>query len=180
MIVLLSYAKHKETLIVTNVIALVSVVESIGILAQIGLSFQMGIFSTFGLSMVSGVFLYGSNAFFTLVYMKQVGADLALKYWNTRYKPTNNLIKIAGGLCNFKVYRLIYGKLFGKDRFNAAFDDPQVFFKPFTLISVFAIITSVLPILVGNICGLIFIEYGYQLQMNCIELSVIEVALVIL
>ncbi len=44
----------------------------------------------------------------------------------------------------------------------------------------FAIITSVLPLLVANICGLIFIEFGYQLQMNCIEMSIIEVILVAL
>ena len=62
---------------------------------------------------------------------------------------------------NFKLFRLIYGRLFGKDTFNAAFDDPQAFFKPFTLTSVFGIITSVLPVLVGSICGLIFLEYGY-------------------
>jgi ABC-type sugar transport system permease subunit len=70
---------------------------------------------------------------------------------------------LLGGLSNFKLFRFIYGQLFGQDHFNAAFDDPQAFFKPFTLTSVFAIVTSVLPILVANICGLIFIQYGYQL-----------------
>jgi hypothetical protein len=81
---------------------------------------------------------------------------------------------------NFKIFRFIYGHLFGKDNFNAAFDDPQSFFKPFTLATVFAIVTSVLPLLVANICGLIFIEFGYQLFINCIEMTIIEVLLLAL
>lgn len=81
---------------------------------------------------------------------------------------------------NFKLFRLLYGHLFGLDHFNAAFDDPQVFFKPLTLATVFALITSVVPLLVANICGLIFIEFGYQLSINCIEMTVIEVLLLAL
>jgi hypothetical protein len=78
------------------------------------------------------------------------------------------------------MFRFIYGHLFGKDNFNAAFDDPQSFFKPFTLATVFAIVTSVVPLLVANICGLIFIEFGYQLFINCIEMTIIEVLLIAL
>ena len=59
------------------------------------------------------------------------------------------------------MFRIIYGRFFGKDNFNAVFDDPVSFFKPFTFVSVFGLITSMLPILVANIIGLVFISYGY-------------------
>jgi hypothetical protein len=85
-----------------------------------------------------------------------------------------------GCAVNFKIFRLLYGHLFGRDHFNAAFDDPQSFFKPFTLATVFSLVTSVVPLLVGNICGLIFIEFGYQLSINCIEMTVIELLLLLL
>jgi hypothetical protein len=75
---------------------------------------------------------------------------------------------------------VIYGRLFARDDFNAAFDDPQAFFKPFTLTSIFGIITSTLPVMVGSICGLIFLDFGYQLTINSIEMILIETVLVIL
>jgi ABC-type sugar transport system permease subunit len=90
-----------------------------------------------------------------------VSSDLAFKYWAKNYRITYKSLLWAGALVNFKLHRFIYSHLFGKEHFNAAFDDPQTFFKPFTLTSIFAIVTSVLPLLVANICGLIFLEFGY-------------------
>ena len=62
----------KKTQIVTNLIASLSFVETIGLLAQLVLSYQMGIFSTFGLSLLAAFFLHGTNLFFCLVFSKQV------------------------------------------------------------------------------------------------------------
>ena len=70
---------------------------------------------------------------------------------------------IVGTIFNFKFYRTIYGRFFGMEKFNASFEDPQHFFRPFTFISIFSILTTMLPLLVGNIIGLVFISYGYEL-----------------
>ena len=67
--------------------------------------------------------------------------------------------------------------MFGLDHFNATFEDKNSFFKPFTFISIFYIITTVLPLLVANIFGLVFIEWGYQITMTCLEMTIIEVVL---
>lgn len=72
------------------------------------------------------------------------------------------MILALGGLVNFKLFRLIYGRLFARPHFHAAFDDPTAFFRPFTLISVFSLVTTMLPVLVASIAGLVFIDYGYQ------------------
>lgn len=37
-----------------------------------------------------------------------------------------------------------------------------------------------LPLIVADICGIVFIEYGYQLTMTCIEMTIIELTLLIL
>lgn len=47
-----------------------SLVETIGILMLIGLAYEMGVYSTFGLALVALIFLYGSNLFFTIVFLK--------------------------------------------------------------------------------------------------------------
>ena len=84
---------------------------------------------------------------------------------------------VIGSVLNFKFYRVIYGRFFGKDHFNAVFDDPEIFFKPFTLISVFSLVTTMLPVFVANIIGLVFVDYGYQVEMTCIELTIIEIVM---
>ena len=84
----------------------------------------MGIFSTFGLTLVGAFFLYGSNLFFCMIFLKQVTQDLAFKYWSQNYHRTYKWILILGALSNFKLFRLIYGQLLGKEQFNAAFDEP--------------------------------------------------------
>lgn len=87
---------------------------------------------------------------------------------------------VIGSIVNFKFFRVIYARFFGKDNFNAAFDDPEAFFKPFTLVSIFSLLTTMLPLIVANIIGLVFIEFGYQVQMCCIELTIIELVLLAL
>lgn len=128
----------------------------------IGMAYEIGVYSTFGLALVALLFLYGCNLFFTIVFMKQVSTDSAFKYWGLTYKITMNTVIVIGSVMNFKFFRVIYGRFFAKDHFNAAFDDPEAFFKPFTLVSVFSLLTTMLPILVANIIGLVFIEFGYQ------------------
>ena len=55
-----------------------------------------------------------------------------------------------------------------------------MFFKPFAQVSVFSVVTTSLPLLIGCICGLIFMPLGYQFTVTCIEVAVIEVLEVIL
>ena len=140
----------------------------------------MGVFSTFGLQLVAGVFLFGCNLFFSILFLKQTPLDNAFKFWTKNFKFTMKLIVGISGALNFKLFRIIYGRFLNKPHFNAVFDDPQVFFKPFTLVSIFSVVTTMLPIIISNICGLVFIEYGYQFTMTCIELTIIELVILAL
>lgn len=100
-----------------------SFIETVGIVAQLVQSYLMGIFSTFGLTLLSAFFLYGTNMFFCLIFIKQVTQDLAFKHWVKQHKFTYKTVLTLGGLMNFKLFRVIYGQFFGRDNFNAAFDD---------------------------------------------------------
>jgi len=84
---------------------------------------------------------------------------------------------VFGATLNFKFFRMVYGGLFGLDHFNAPFNDSESFYKPFTFISIFSIVTTTLPLLVASIVGLAFIEFGYQIYITGIEMLIIEVLL---
>lgn len=180
LIILVSWVKYKQTLISSNVIAAMSMVKTIGLLMQIILAYEMGVYSTFGLSLTAAFFLYGSNLFFSALFLKNVSNDSAFKHWRLSYRITYGTVVLLGSGVNFKVFRVIYGRFFNLDNFNAPFDEPQQFFKPFTFISVFSLVTTMLPILVANIVGLVFIDFGYQVQMCCIELTIIELVMLAL
>jgi hypothetical protein len=75
---------------------------------------------------------------------------------------------------------MLYCKFFGKEYFNAPFTEPTLFYRPFNLTSLFAIVTVSLPIIVSSIIGLIYVRWGYQLYITCIELLLIEITLLAL
>ena len=176
----LSYYRTKQTRVSTNLIAVISFIESVGIFVQTIEAYNMGVYSTFALTLLSLLFTYGCNMFFCIIYLKQVATDQAFKYWAANYSMSQNAIIAFGSLVNFKMFRLSYGRFLAKDYFNAVFEDPEIFFKPFTFISVFSILTTMMPLLVANIIGLVFIDFGYQVQMSCIELTIIEIVLLAL
>lgn len=68
--VLIAKAKSKQTIIVSNIIAFISLVEAVGIFMQVILAYQIGLFATFALSLISILFLYGCNFFFWILYLK--------------------------------------------------------------------------------------------------------------
>ena len=161
--VFVSYSKSRLTRVSSSLIALFSLMETVGLLVQTVLAYAMGVYATFALSLVALLFQYGCNLFFTMVYVKNVlSEDQAFKHWAAQYPGTQNAVVVTGTLVNFKVYRGIYCRLFSKPQFNSVFEDPEIFFKPFTMISVFSLLTTMVPLLTANIIGLVFLEYGYQ------------------
>jgi len=90
-----------------------------------------------------------------------VRQDQAFKYWTINFSTTTNVVATIGTAINFKFYRMIYGRFLGFDKFNASFEEPNVFFKPFVFVSAFSIVTTMLPLLVGSVIGVIFINFGY-------------------
>lgn len=57
---------------VTNIVCAISIFETIGLLMLVSMTYEMGVYSAFGLSLVALIFLYGSNVFFAVVFVKQV------------------------------------------------------------------------------------------------------------
>ena len=70
LMVIVSYVRKRETQVVSNLIAVWSLIETVGIFVEIILGYLMGIYSAFGLSLVSGLFLIGCNLFFCIIYDK--------------------------------------------------------------------------------------------------------------
>ena len=79
----------------------------------------------------------------------------------------------ALGVFNFKMFRLLYCRMFGRNEFNAPFTESNLFYRPFNLTSLFVLVTVSLPLIVSSIIGLIYVSWGYQLYITCIEMLII-------
>ena len=67
--------KNKESRFYPNIICVLSVLETIAIISIIIFAKQYGISPTFYLSLCGGIFLYGLNMFFTMIYFTQMKKD---------------------------------------------------------------------------------------------------------
>ena len=69
-----------ESRFFTNMICVLSVLETISIISIIIYAEQYGVYLTLYLSLGAGFFLYGLNIFFTIIYVTQIRKDSAFKY----------------------------------------------------------------------------------------------------
>ena len=174
-----SKIKKRDSLLIANLTCVTAFMETLTIVVLIAQASDYGIVPTFYLGLVGFVFLFSGNAFFTLMYVNQVKTDTAYKHWYPKNSKVATAIQILG-LFNFKIYRLLYAKLFGKMCFNAPFNDPSMFYRPFNLTSLFAIVTVTCPLIVSSIIGLIYVRWGYQLYITCVELLFVYLVLIAL
>jgi hypothetical protein len=84
------------------------------------------------------------------------------------YNPKiSTIASMMGIFFNFKVYRLLFGRLFGKDEFNAICMEPVVFYRPYLLSNILCFICTMLFVIIGSSFGLLHVFWGYQLMLTC-------------
>ena len=126
------------------------------------------------------MFTIAINLFFQVVFQKQVMNDSTFRHWATYNKCTVRTITAFGFIFSFKVYRLLYSKFFGATRFDAPFDDSYKFFTPLNIASFMKLLLVKIVCMAACIFGIIYIDWGYQALIECIEFLIIEVIMLCL
>ena len=162
-----------------NMIAMASLLETVGLLSLCGLTGEYGITPSFYLSLLSVCFLYGMNLFFQLIYQKSMKEDSAFKYWEQEYEHSTLGVVMVGLIFNFKAYRMFYSRYQNKEQFNAVFQDDETFYRATIFTSVFSILFVTLPLLVASVFSFFYIPLWYQLKMFCVECVIIELTLLV-
>jgi len=78
------------------------------------------------------------------------------------------------------MFRLLYSRFRDRKEFDAVFTDELILYRTIMFSSVFYILFVSLPVLVASIFGLLHIQWGYQLQMFCLEMAAIESIILVL
>lgn len=85
-----------------------------------------------------------------------------------------------GFVINFKIHRMFYSRFWGKRDFEAVFNDEIMFYRSVMFSSLVYIICCIVPILISSVFVIIYVPFGYQLQMFGLEMFIIEVMILIL
>ena len=105
--------------------------------------------------------------------------DSAFKYWEQDFQISTYGIVYTGFFGNFKVFRMLYSRFNNRREFDAVFTDELILYRTIMFTSVIYILLVALPILVACIFVLVYIRFGYQLQMFGIEMCLIEISMFI-
>ena len=179
LIPVLSKITKRETRLIANIIVFWSVMETICIFGLLWLAVDFGIKPVVYLTLAAVLLHYMINFFFAIVFCNQVRMDKTFRHWCTYHTCGMTTITVVSCVFNFKIYRLVYSRLFGRDDFNAPFDDAYMFFRPFNLVSFINLFTVKTLSLIGACFTIVYVSWGYQLFIVACEMIVIQVVLLI-
>jgi len=168
----------------TNILLQISGLLTIAFLVQFihSLITVNGIYSVVS-SIIGFCVMVGLNVIFTIIFCKNLTNDPRYIMWEKQRNIASKVIPIISSIFSFHIYRIFYSRYLGTTHFSCAFKEYQKYWDMiniFTIISIFAVYGV---IIVGDIIGLIFIPYVYQLNITIIEtctLSVLVIALSII
>lgn len=181
LIVIVLYIKKKkpESRFITNIIVFWGFVEFIGMWLIFGLAASFGIAPVVFMLAIALLFMVATNVFFFIVFQRQIMNDTTFFHWVNYNKKTVKYISIVALIFNFKVYRLLYSKFCGDERFNAPFENPYKFYTPLNLASFLNLLLTMLVSLIACFFTLYYVPWGYQLTVECAEFVIIEIAMIV-
>lgn len=80
--------------------------------------------------------------------------------WRRSHKHSKRCIQCVSLSFSFKFSKMFYSKFLGWDNFNARFDSPGGFQYPLFSLSLCNALTTLLPIILADILGLIILSWG--------------------
>jgi hypothetical protein len=158
---IVSKIMKRESRLVSNLIGFECVMEPVACIILIVQGQVFGITPVVYLCVFALIFHYCTCLFFTLIFLKTVPTDTAFKHWQNYHTRVSNTLTFLGMIFSFKVYNLLFGRLFGKEEFNAVLQDPYIFYRAFNLSNLFAIIFVKLPLIIAAAFGLVHVGMGY-------------------
>jgi hypothetical protein len=144
-------ARHSR--LTSNLIAFVTMVEPFGMLTLLAQAKAYGLQEVLWLTALAVLIHWLCNIFMLLVYCNQLSKDSAFKHWQAYNRKTSCTVSILAAI-NFKLYRVLFGYLLGREEFHAVMQDPYVFYRPYTFAGVASTIFGTLPLAVGCMFGL--------------------------
>lgn len=121
------------------------------------------------------MYIFTNAIAFYLLNFRVARRDGQFLLWVTEdvgNKYSKVIITIIALLFTFKVWRLIYGRLFNKRYFSARFKSNDTVFKPINIISISSFFLSSIPIIVSAVLT-VRITQDFEIQVYYFGLEVI-------
>lgn len=175
-IVLISIAAflitRKKSLILSNAIALLSLVETAALGYQIYYAYMYETNYILILLGSAGIALglITMNLIFIIYYCARLQfTDISYNYWRQKHFCITILILLLSMTVNFKLYRLLYSRFFAIPFFSANIENKRAFTRRVQVFNLISIFTFTLPLIGLDVLILYYLEWGSQLYITCAE-----------
>jgi len=176
-----AYFKHRQSIILSNVIALCGVVEFISFISQIGLTFLFANYMYAILAIVAVIIYVTVNVSFVLYFHLRIGKhDSDYQQYVQLYPKTSKVILVLSGALSSKLMRLHYSYLFGMDNFKTTFQNHLMFQKALIAFTSAQMASNVLFIVYDLSGFLVAFTWGTELYIVMLETCIISGCLIVL
>ena len=176
-----AYFKHRQSIILSNVIALCGVVEFISFLSQIGLTFLFANYMYAILAIVAVIVYITINVSFVFYFHLRIGRhDSDYQQYTQLYPKTSKVILVLSGVLSSKLMRLHYSYLFGMDNFKTTFQNHVAFQKALIAFTSAQMASNALFIIYDLSGFLVDFTWGTELFIVMLETCIISGCLIIL
>jgi hypothetical protein len=145
-----------------------------------GLAAEITAWGIFAGTLVAFLFLATANFLMFIFYILKIRHDSHFKYWAHSYRCTTIVVTLFSLLFNFKFIKAFYSRFFGFDAFCSPFEKADSIYRPLLSVTLFNILFSMIPIMLSDIVAFLYIDWGYQLLVCCIETFTLSCILIIL
>ena len=181
LVVVACYLKDRKSLIVTNLIAFLGVVEFVCYFIQIGLCFVFATYKFAALAFAAFFAYAVFNISFVIYFIFGIARrDPEFKNWRSVHCKTFWFITFLSGLLSLKLIRLFYSRLAGHSNFKGHFEQPGIFQKAIIYSTLLHIIACNGLMCVFDVAAFNTFKSGTQLYVNMIESACLSILIALL
>ena len=175
------HVRDPNSFIISNILLQVSSLLTIAFLVQLILSAKhpKGIYSIVT-SIIGLIAMLALNViYFILFYRSTRNDELYVKWKETKYILSKIIIALKLVL-SFHNSRLYYSRYLGFNLFSCKFSDYKTYWSYLNIISLISIVSCYIPIIIGDVIGIIYIQWTTQLNITLLETLILSVMIIIL
>lgn len=134
--VLIGYCRHKETLLLTNLVIVLGFCEKLAFLTQVIVAFMLGADKYGGVCLLAFMFSIALNCVWHFHFFKKKVKDPSFEAWQKDFPNATAWFQRLSLVFSFKMTRLHFSKFAGLPIFKAGFQEPNTLWYPLIWVTI--------------------------------------------
>ena len=177
------YIRNQHSYIITNILLSITPLLLVANIVQVIFCiFNNNGFYNFFFILFGILSFIALNITFGIKFYKYIKVDYSFESWKNLHNISSKFINIFGWGFSFHVFRLLYSRFLGFELFACRMSHKtyDLFFSNIQIVTILSIFLTYVPVIIGDIVGLIYIPWTTQLNVMLIETLIMSILLLIL